>query len=210
MSAARHPSEVRGGWRIVRGKPTMGEPSVRIVDHLGGLVAEARAAGGPLREATNHAKIIVRCVNSHVDLVDALLAALPFIPHDAPGTTDVLHPVLSRSPRRHRQSERPIVSNHIPPPYTISGQGLAVCLTAQHEGGEIVVAIVSPILGDAERPTLEFIQNACNNYESLLKGCQLAAVRLSGGNAETREFNSGFLKVIQEAIETATQTKLGL
>lgn len=47
-----------GPWKLHKQRPTMAEPSHRVLDTAGLLVAEGRAAGGPLRQATENAILI--------------------------------------------------------------------------------------------------------------------------------------------------------
>lgn len=46
-------------------RPTMINPEHRIIDAHGLLVAQGRAAGGPLKQATENAVLIVKAVNAY-------------------------------------------------------------------------------------------------------------------------------------------------
>lgn len=79
MNPPTAPQHTAPKWRIHTQRPTMAEPSHRIVDTSGLLVAEGRAAGGPLSQATAHAKLIIESVNSaprlkreHAEMLAAL------------------------------------------------------------------------------------------------------------------------------------------
>lgn len=90
MSKQKH---TPGPWGIHKLRPTMVYPSHLVFDQRGFLVAEGRAAGGPLRQATANAKLIATAP----ELLAALEATLAYLPHAASGASDVIHPVLSRA-----------------------------------------------------------------------------------------------------------------
>lgn len=52
-------------WSVQSQRPTMINPEHRIIDAHGLLVAQGRAAGGPLKQATKNAVLIVKAVNAY-------------------------------------------------------------------------------------------------------------------------------------------------
>lgn len=52
-------------WSVQSQRPTMINPEHRIIDAHGLLVAQGRAAGGPLKQATENAVLIVKAVNAY-------------------------------------------------------------------------------------------------------------------------------------------------